>query len=168
MPAESVFLPSFLQPLADNPHELGFRTWPWSRPLLPRLLAMKTSPLDIERSGNLVVARFQIPNVDAATMQQGLDQLLEHMRYDNVQHFILDMQAVEYMASACLSLLLQFRQDIEHIRGRIVLARCQERVAMLFKLTRLDQVFTLCDDLETARNLSTHPAAAPAHLSVPR
>ncbi len=36
------------------------------------------------------------------------------------------------------------------MRGRIALAGCQDNVAFLFKVTKLDDIFVLFDDLDAA------------------
>jgi len=83
--------------------------------------------------------------------QELVDELMQRMRCDNVYRFILDLEAVEYMDSACLGCLVQFVQELEHIHGKVVIVGARPNVAFLFKVTRLDAVFPICDDLDEAR-----------------
>ena len=82
--------------------------------------------------------------------QQAIDEATERLRYDKAQHFLFDLEQVSFMPSSCLGLLLAFHQEVEHCRGRIALLQCNENVAMLFKITQLDEVFGLFDDVEEA------------------
>lgn len=102
--------------------------------------------VELEQAGPLVTVRVGVTDVTHTQMQETLSECAERMRYNNAQNFIFDLGPVEFLASACLGALVGFMQDVEHVRGRIALAACQDNVAFLFKVTRLDQVFHLYDD----------------------
>ncbi|MEX0777571.1 MAG: STAS domain-containing protein [Phycisphaeraceae bacterium] len=112
---------------------------------------MPATTCDIEESNHLVVVHIATSKLEASAMQEVVDDLMERMRYTGAIHFILDVKPVEFISSACLGVMVQFLQDLEHVRGRMALARCQENVAFLFKVTRLDKVFHLYDDVEDAK-----------------
>lgn len=109
--------------------------------------------IEIEQTGNLVVATIQTPLMSVTETQEIIDELSDRMRYDNARLFILDCAQVEFMDSGCLGGLVQFMQDLEHIHGRIALANCQPNVAFLFKVTRLDQVFHLYETIDEATEM---------------
>ena len=77
---------------------------------------------EIERTGNRVVATFNTHEVTTPQMQEVVVELMEMMRNDAVQFFVLDMNAVEFISSGCLGSLVEFVQDLGHMRGRIALA----------------------------------------------
>jgi anti-anti-sigma factor len=104
----------------------------------------------IDRLNNLITVTFPGPDVTGMQMRELTTELRERIRYDNAQHFVLDMKNVMFIDSACLGSLVEFMQELEHVRGRIALASCGDNVAFLFKVTRLDSVFPLCDDVEEA------------------
>lgn len=106
--------------------------------------------VELDQAGPLVTVRLGVADVTHTQMQETLSECAERMRYNNAQHFIFDMGAVEFLASACLGALVGFMQEVEHVRGKIALAECQDNVAFLFKVTRLDQVFPLYDDTTQA------------------
>ena len=83
-------------------------------------------------------------------MQELIVELTERMRYDNAQYFVLDMSHVKFISSGCVGVLVEFLQDLAPARGRIALANCQDNVEFLFKVTRLDRVFEMFDDLGEA------------------
>lgn len=105
---------------------------------------------EMEQDGQLVTAYLRATEVAHDDMQALVVECLEKMRYDNAQNFIFDLEQVEFLASACIGSLVEFLQEIEHCRGQIALVNCQDNVAFLFKVTRLDQVFGLFDDMDEA------------------
>lgn len=104
----------------------------------------------LEQTNNVVVAQVTTRELSAEKMQELVEELMQRMRCDNAQHFVLNLKAVEYISSGCIGVMVGFLQDLEHVRGRIALAHCQPNVLFLFKVTRLDSVFHLFDDAETA------------------
>ncbi len=108
-------------------------------------------PPHIEQTNTLVVATLYEREVTPLAMQELINELLSRMRYDNAQHFILDMASVAFVSSACLGSLVSFLQELEHVRGRIALANCKPDILFLFKVTRLESVFHICEDVEAAK-----------------
>ena len=107
---------------------------------------MLPEDVDIEQSGSLVTLHLTRREVTPSQMQEIVDECAERMRYSGARHFIFDLQGVEFLASACLGVLVSLMQDVEHFRGRLAVANCHDNVAFLFKVTRLDRVFGLYDD----------------------
>jgi len=105
---------------------------------------------EMEQEGQLVTARLRAAEVAHDDMQALVEECTEKMRYDKAQNFIFDLEEVEFLASACIGSLVEFLQDVEHCRGQIALVHCQDNVAFLFKVTRLDQVFKMFDDIDEA------------------
>lgn len=112
---------------------------------------MNPRPPTIEQNSTLVTVTLHEREVTPLVMQELVNDLTLRMRNDNAQHFILDMSAVMFISSACLGSLVSFLQDLEHVRGRIALANCRQDVLFLFKVTRLDAVFNICDDVDSAK-----------------
>jgi anti-sigma B factor antagonist len=111
---------------------------------------MLPEKFEMEQDGQLVTAHLRAAEVAHNDMQALVDECAEKMRYDKAQNFIFDMKEVQFLASACIGSLVAFLQEVEHCRGQIALVNCQDNVAFLFKVTRLDQVFRLFDDIEEA------------------
>jgi anti-anti-sigma factor len=111
---------------------------------------MTPDTMELEQRGAIVIARVASPEVSHGQMQELVSELEQRMRCDNAQHFIFDLEGVAFLASACLGVMVQFLQDIEHMRGRILLANCSDNVLFLFKVTKLDTVFLVCEDLDEA------------------
>lgn len=87
------------------------------------------------------VTEREVDTDDLRELVQGLKQTLE----GDARLFIFRLEAVEFLPSACLALLLMFYQEVKKHDGRIVLLNCQENVAFLLRLARLDKIFELAE-----------------------
>jgi anti-sigma B factor antagonist len=104
-----------------------------------------------EQVNNLVILRPGVEQLTGPDMQELTATMSERVRYDNAQLFVIDMTGVKFIDSATIGAIVTFLQDLEHVRGRLAMANCQPNVAFLFKVTRLDAVVGLFDDVEEAR-----------------
>jgi len=66
------------------------------------------------------------------------------------RHFVLDLQNVEYMDSACLGAMVELLTNMQSRGGHIALANAGRNVEYLFRLTQLDRVFPICRDVMQA------------------
>lgn len=112
---------------------------------------MLTEKFQIEQEGALVIATAADAKLGAVEAEALVEDLSSRMRNDGGRYFILNLPTVEHIDSSCIGVLVTFLQDLEHVRGRMALANCQQNVTFLFKVTRLDTVFMLYEDLEEAR-----------------
>lgn len=112
---------------------------------------MLAQNIHVEQVGNVAIATVITPLLSAAEGTEVINELTERMRYNNARHFILDFKEVEFMDSSFIGSLVSLLQDVSHMRGRILLCNCQENVAFLFKVTRLDSVFPIFDSLDDAK-----------------
>ena len=106
--------------------------------------------IEIEQDGQIVTCRVGLPEVSHLEMQEMIDECMDFVRNNNARHFVLDLKEVDFLASSCIGALVTFLQDLEHTRGRVALANCNENVLFLFKVTRLDSVFSVYDDVQEA------------------
>ncbi len=113
---------------------------------------MLSNHYQIDVHDKVIVATITDSQISHTQIQELFVELSERMRYDSATLFVLDLGAVEFLASACLGSMVTFLQDLEHVRGRIALANCQPTVAFLFTVTRLDVVFPMHDDVDDACN----------------
>ena len=105
---------------------------------------------EIDQSNSIVTCRFTEREVTHLGMQEAIDDCMIHCRNYNAQNFVFDMGEVEFLASACIGVLVTFLQEIEPMRCRMAMANCRENVAFLFKVTQLDEVFHLHEDVAEA------------------
>lgn len=111
---------------------------------------LPTQNIEIEQKDTLVVVTVRTSQLAVTEVQELVDELRRRLRYHNAHQFLLDMEGVEFMSSACLGSLVDLLCDLEHIRGRIVLANCHSNVAFIFKVTRLHELFSIYENVEEA------------------
>jgi anti-sigma B factor antagonist len=105
---------------------------------------------EIDQNGSVITCHVHLSEMAREEMQDLIDECMNRMRCDNAQNFVFDLSQVEFLASSCMGVLVGFLQDIEHVKGRVALANCQENVRFLFKVTRLDSIFAMYDDVQDA------------------
>lgn len=105
---------------------------------------------EIELIGSTAVATLTVTELTADEGAEGLADLLFDLTESGAKHFVLDIQNVQYMDSACLGCLVEFLNRMAVSGGRIALANTAHSVQYLFRLTRLDRVFPICKDVMAA------------------
>jgi len=113
-------------------------------------MSMLPANIEIEDRGRCAVVRFASDQLAHTEMDDVCVELMERMRLHNINTFVLDFTGVNFIASACIGSLVAFLQDIEPMHGRLALACCQQEVAFLFKVTRLDNIFPMFEDVDDA------------------
>lgn len=63
---------------------------------------------------------------------------------------VVDLSRVTYMDSSGLAVLIDAMQDVEGYGGVFAVAGMQETVRSIFEIARLDQVFRIFPDVESA------------------
>jgi anti-sigma B factor antagonist len=63
---------------------------------------------------------------------------------------IVDLAKVTYLDSSGLAVLIEAMQNVQKYHGRFGLAGVQENVKQIFEIARLDQVFQIFPDVDSA------------------
>ena len=66
------------------------------------------------------------------------------------QKLIVDLSKVSYIDSSGLAVLIEAMQNVERYNGRFALAGLQENVKPIFEIARLDQVFRIFPNVDSA------------------
>lgn len=111
---------------------------------------MSTDGFELEQSGPVVTAHVEGPELSHSQMLEMVEDCRSKLRYDNARTFIFDMEKVTFLASACIGALVDLLREVEPCHGRIGLSGCTDNVAFLFKVTKLDDIFAMFDDLDDA------------------
>ncbi|MCS7076672.1 MAG: STAS domain-containing protein [Bacteroidia bacterium] len=75
---------------------------------------------------------------------------------DGYTDFVVDMQQLEHINSAGLSVLITVSDKIKKVEGTLILTQMNERVLKLFKITKLDTVFKIENSTrEVVKKLNT-------------
>jgi anti-sigma B factor antagonist len=67
---------------------------------------------------------------------------------------VVDLSRVSYIDSSGLAVLIDGMQSVEEYGGRFVIAGMQETVRSIFEIARLDQVFRIFPDVDSALGAS--------------
>ena len=111
---------------------------------------MLAEGFELEQSRGVVTARISVPQVSHVQMQELVDECLHRLRMHGGSHVVLDLGPVEFLSSACLGPIVSLLQDLEHLRGRLAVCNCQDNVAFLFRVTRLDAAMGVFADEQAA------------------
>jgi anti-sigma B factor antagonist len=66
------------------------------------------------------------------------------------KRLVVDLSGVTYIDSAGLAALIEAMQKVEGYGGKFLLAGLQETVRSIFEISRLDRVFQIFPDADTA------------------
>lgn len=78
-------------------------------------------------------------------------EVVDHQLVDDVViDVIVDLEEITFIDSAVLEYLLDTQDALHEKFGQVRLARCDENVAKILEMTRLDQVFEIFSDTDDA------------------
>jgi anti-sigma B factor antagonist len=93
--------------------------------------------------------------LDALISEEFKSALLEAIQ-DGTRRLLIDFARVEFMDSSGLGALVCCLQRMGE--GRIVIAGARGAVALMLRLTQIDKVFTLVEDIEDITRLEEYQA----------
>lgn len=117
---------------------------------------------EVEHIGATAVITLTVTELTGVEAAERLTELLDQLAAAGSMNFILDIQNVQHMDSACLGTLVKSFRALDSIGGRIALVNADRSVQYLFKLTKLDRVFPICADVMTALNVIERAATRAA------
>jgi anti-sigma B factor antagonist len=112
---------------------------------------MDSKLFSIERLEETIVARFYGPRItnvnDIRSAGQALMSVIEEQKPSIL---VLDLSKVNYLPSAMLGKLAAIRTSVSKYGGKLRLVNLQEPVEQLFEMTRLNTIFEIYTDLDSA------------------
>lgn len=106
---------------------------------------------EVELMGQTAVATLTVTELTQEKGVEMLSDLLDELTESGARHFVLDIQNVQFMDSACLGCLVEaLNRMAKNGGGKIALANTANSVAYLFRMTQLDRVFPICADVMAA------------------
>jgi len=100
--------------------------------------------------GVLVVTFQQSHILDAMGIDRISAGVKELIKNAPETRFLFDLQHVEYLSSTALGMLIGLHRRVVQRRGRLKLAGLQPDVLEVLRLTKLDTVFNIYKDTESA------------------
>jgi anti-sigma B factor antagonist len=121
-------------------------------PSVPSPRTFEDAIADVEVMGETVVATLTVTELAGDTGATRLADLLYELGQMGVRHYVLDIQNVQFMDSACLGCLVEALNlmSANGGDGKIALANADHAVQSLFRLTRLDRLFPIAQDVMSA------------------
>ena len=83
--------------------------------------------------------------LDTAQVEQIGEELYDLVDQRDRRKIVLDFSNVRLLSSSALGVLVTLRKKADQIKGQIVLCGMREEIRKVFKITRLDRMFTFCD-----------------------
>ncbi len=80
----------------------------------------------------------------------GIAAALKALTDKKAKPLVVDMSQVTYIDSSGLAVLIEAMQNAEGYGGKFALAALQESVRPIFEIARLDQVFKIYPDVDSA------------------
>jgi anti-sigma B factor antagonist len=111
---------------------------------------VRASIAEIELMGRTAVATLTVTELTQECGAEQLSDLLLELAETGAQHFVLDVQNVQFMDTACLGCLVEALNRLAVQGGRIAVVNPNHSVHYIFRLTRLDRVFRICSDVMAA------------------
>ncbi len=105
--------------------------------------------IETDRRGDALIVRVEADRIDAACAIQFKDRLRE-ISSDAPHRVVLDLARVRFVDSSGLGAIVAVMKFLAPDRT-LELAALGENVAKVFRLTRMDSVFTIHDQVPEAR-----------------
>jgi anti-sigma B factor antagonist len=114
-------------------------------------LSQMNRRLDIEEVNDVTIARFTDKKIlDESNIQVIGNQLFSLVDDDHRQKIVLDFTNVEYLSSAALGKLITMDKKVKATGGKLRLCAIRSDILEVFKITRLDKLFTIKETREKA------------------
>jgi anti-sigma B factor antagonist len=99
-----------------------------------------------EKHSNVLPLKGEVDLHVSPAVTASLNELIDK----KPERLVVDLTDVNYIDSAGLAALIQAMQKVESYGGKFRLAGLQETVRSIFEISRLDQVFQIFPDAQTA------------------
>lgn len=100
----------------------------------------------VQSRSNVVPLKGEIDLHVSPTVTTALNELIDK----KPERLVVDLSEVSYIDSAGLAALIQAMQKMEGYGGKFMLSGLQETVRSIFEISRLDQVFQIFPDADSA------------------
>ncbi len=108
--------------------------------------------LEVKIDGKIAYIKPLIKSIDASVSTEFKSKLVDLINNGNNQ-FVLDFSGIDFVDSSGLGALISVLKTLTLNKGKIVLCGLNASIKSLFAITRMNQVFTICDNPQTALEL---------------
>jgi anti-anti-sigma factor len=108
----------------------------------------------IHNHGSINVLELELPDqIDSAEFDRLNESLLGTLE-STAGTWIIDLSRVSYMGSAMLGLIINLRQQINNMRGTLVLCGLSQRLVGIFRTCCMERLFTIARTRDDAFKLA--------------
>ena len=119
-------------------------------------MAQLKPPITVKYTDTATIITFTNEKIleekDIAALQQTIMPVIEQSEQ---VHFILDFSNVQFLSSAVLGLLLRTSKKIYEKNSTLRICNINQKIYEIFKITRLNNIFDIYDDLQAAEQSLT-------------
>jgi anti-sigma B factor antagonist len=110
------------------------------------------SRLKVKREGSVIEVQFRDRNIlDEANIQQIGEEIRQIIQAEPTPKLLINFQDVDHLSSAALGQLITINNSIGKLKGQLRLSNIDPQIYQVFKITKLDKLFTILDTAERAR-----------------
>ncbi len=116
-------------------------------------MSQQDSRLKVQRQDGIVQVEFIDRNIlDEANIQSIGQQLSSIVDSEENPKLLLSFANVDHLSSSALGTLITINTKIKHKSGQLRLANIDRQIYEVFVITRLNQLFTICETTDEARD----------------
>lgn len=88
-----------------------------------------------------------LEETEIAALEHSILPIIEQAGIPNI---VLNFSNVKFLSSAVLGLLIRISKKIYQRNGQLKLCSINAKIFDIFKITRLDRIFDICEDVDAA------------------
>ena len=106
-----------------------------------------TARLKVTEEDGITIVELQDRKIlDEINIMQIGEQLSQLVASADVPKIVLDFANVEHMSSSALGVLITMHKRVREKSGKLALCAIQPTIREIFEITRLNEIFAICDD----------------------
>ena len=107
--------------------------------------------LNVDLVEGILLVCFTTPRiVQEEDIQAIFEQLQRLVEEKPGREYVLDFRKVQFLSSSVLGRLILLQKKVASTKGRLVLCAIAKEIFEVFKITKLDKVFTITEDAKAA------------------
>jgi anti-anti-sigma factor len=106
---------------------------------------------EVKMVDGVSIIRFQSSHIlEAVTIDRIATRLKEVVDAAPIARFVVDFDAVTYLSSSALGMMISLQRRVAQRKGQLKLAGIRDDVMEVFQITKLDTVFDIYNDVTSA------------------
>ncbi len=107
--------------------------------------------MNVDLVEGILLVCFTTPRiVQEEDIQATFEQLQRLVDEKPGREYVLDFRKVQFLSSSVLGRLILLQKAVASAKGRVVLCGIAKEIFEVFKITKLDKVFTIKEDAKAA------------------